>query len=171
MSWHTTALFLKADFVQDHAGLLEKLGFGGAAPAGATTFDEAASFSNDGIAIGGADGWTILVGSLAMFAIDPGGLAEIAKKADAFQMILEGASDTAGFTWYTGGKRVRDWLSQQGEVLTDEGKPLAAEKKAFGKPKIDAEQAVLKLAEALTLPYEKWEAAEYTQYELPDDAG
>jgi hypothetical protein len=170
MSWHATALFIKADYSMDHVGLLSKLGFDGAEGAGEISFDDAASSSNDGVAIGTADGWTILVGSLMLMTVDPDGVAAIAESADVFEMILEGASDTAGFTCYSGGKLKRDWMSQEGEVIKDEGAPLPEEKKAFGKSKRDGEQAVLALAEALTLPYEKWESAEYTLYELPEDA-
>ena len=169
MSWHATALVINADYSMDHAGLLSKLGFDGAEAGDAISFDDAASSDNDGVAIGTADGWTILVGSLMLMIVDPDGLAEVAKTADVFQMILEGASDTAGFTWYSGGKLKREWMSQEGEVFKNEGTPLPEEKKAFGKRKIDSEQAVLALAEALTLPYEKWESAEYTLYDLPED--
>jgi len=166
MSWHTNALLIRGDQTADVVGLLEALGLPGAEPGGRVSLDEAASFDNEGVAVGAGHGWTALWGGLALFAVDDNTIAELSKTTDIFQMMLEGASDTAGFSWWTGGKRVRDWLSQAGADVKNDGKPLPEEKKAFAGR--DHEQGVLNLMERLTLPYEKLESIRYRMYEVPD---
>jgi hypothetical protein len=168
MSWHTNAILIQGDFSKDYPALFKKLGLRGAKAGQLVSFDEAASTFNDGAAIGAVDGWTAIWGNLALYLIDPDGLARIARKADIFQMMLEGTSGTAGFTWYTGGKLVRDWMRQAGKVVKDEGKPLAAEKPAFAKR--DDEQAVLQLLMKLTLPLKNLQAIQYCMYEVSEDA-
>ena len=166
MSWHAGAIIIRGDHSADPVGLLERLGLPGAEAGGPVSLDEAASLDNEGVAIGAGHGWTALWGGLALYAVDDEGVAELAKTADVFQMMLEGASDTAGFSWWTGGKRVRDWLVQAGEAIKNAGKKLPEEKKAFvGR---DHEQGVLYLMERLTLPYEKLESIRYRMYQFPD---
>jgi hypothetical protein len=166
MSWHASAILIRGDHTADIVGLLESLGLPGAEPGGRVSLDEAASLDNEGVAVGAGHGWTALWGGLALFAVDDDGVAELAKTADVFQMMLEGASDTAGFSWWVGGKRVRDWLVQAGESVKNAGKKLPQEKAAFAGR--DHEQAVLNLMERLTLPYEKLESIRYRMYELPE---
>jgi hypothetical protein len=168
MSWHTNAILIKGDFSKDYPGLLAKLGLPGARAGEKVSFDDAASASNDGVAVGTAEGWTALWGNLALYMIDDKALARIARKADVFQMMLEGTSGTAGFSWYTGGKMVRDWMRQEDRIVKNEGKPLAEEKKAFTRR--DDEQAVLRLLMGLTLPLNKLQAIRYRVYEFPEDA-
>src|SRR5438105_293609 len=133
MSWHTNAILIESDFSKDYPGLLTKLGLQGAMAGEMTSFDEAASTFNEGVAVGTVDGWTALWGSTPLYMINEKGLAKIARKADVFQMMLEGTSGTAGFTWYTGGKIVRDWMRQEDKIVKNQGEPLAEEKKAFAK--------------------------------------
>ncbi len=85
-----------------------------------------------------------------MFEISSDKLAEISSDCAVFEMMLEGSSGTAGFSWYTGGEKVREYLSQAGEIIKDEGTQLAAEGEGFAED--DAEQAVLDLMTQLTLP-------------------
>jgi hypothetical protein len=166
MSWHTTALLIRKDYSKDFSALLATLGLEGAELDGLTTFDEATSSANDGIAIGYADGWTVLWGNVTLLFVDQDAIEKIAKKTDVFTMILEGASDTAGFTWYTGGKQVRDWMRQAGEIIENVGRALPIEKKAFAKN--DDEQAVLQIMLQLTLSLEALEGIRYEQYNLSD---
>ena len=107
-------------------------------------------------------------GNMALYMVDDKRLTKIARKADIFQMMLEGTSGTAGFTWYTGGKMVRDWMRQEDKIVKNQGEPLAEEKKAFTKR--DDEQAVLHLLMSLTLPLKKLQTIEYQMYEFAEDA-
>jgi hypothetical protein len=168
MSWHTNAILIKADFSADYRGLLEKLGLHGAEAGAMVSLDDAASASSEGVAAGTTGGWTALWGNLALYMIDQDGLAGIAQQADVFQMTLEGASGTAGFTWWIGGKVVRDWMRQAGEVIKKVGKRLPQEKEAFADS--DDEQAVLEMLVRLTLPWEELEAISYRMYEFSEDA-
>jgi hypothetical protein len=128
MSWHTNAILIKSDLSKDYEGLFEKLGLEGGEAAGEISFDDAAASDNEGVAVATVKGWTALFGSMVLFMVDDKGLAKIAKKADVFQLTLEGASATAGFTWWSGGKVVRNWMRQDGKVLKNEGKPARGEK-------------------------------------------
>jgi hypothetical protein len=166
MSWHTTAILIKSDFSGDFPGLLDKLGLHGAEPGGRVSFDEASSVSNDGVAAGTVDGWTALWGSVALFMVDDNELAKIAKKADVFHMILEGASGSAGFSWYSGGKLVRDWMRQEGKIINNQGTPLPGEKKAFANR--DDEQAVLHLLMSLTGSLKRLDAIQYQMFEFSE---
>lgn len=167
MSWHTNAILIKSDFSDDYDGLFEKLGLEGGEREGSVSFDDAASRFNEGVAIVTVKGWTALFGSMVLFMVDDKGLAKIAKKADVFQMTLEGTSATAGFTWWSGGKVVRNWMRQDGKVIKNEGKPLPEEKKAFAK--IDDEQAVLQMLMSLTLPFKDLQGKKYQMYSFPED--
>jgi len=112
-------------------------------------------------------GWTALFGNMVLFMVDDKALAKIAKKADVFQMTLEGSSGTAGFTWWAGGKVIRNWMRQEDKVMKNEGKPLPEEKKAFAKN--DDEQSVLQMLMALTLPFKDLQGIEYQMYSFPED--
>jgi len=166
MSWHTTGQLIKADLSADYPALLQKLGLNAVATGDTISFDDATSSSNEDIAIAAVDGWTALWSNIGLLMVDSDGVAELARTADVFQLVLEGASDTAGFSWWTG-RLVRDWMRQAGDVVKDEGKPLPQEKKAFAGN--DDEQAVLSLLTRLTLPYERLEAVEYEVFELSYD--
>lgn len=167
MSWHTNALLINRDYSGQHERLLEQLGLTGAESAGPISWDEAASFENEGVGIASGNGWTALFGGVALFMVDDEALAKIAKTADVFQMMLAGSSDTAGFTVWRGGKVIRDWLRQQGDLIKNEGPPLPAEKKAFAKN--DDEGAVLDLLSALTLPSRDLAGLQFELYSVPDD--
>jgi hypothetical protein len=166
MSWHTGAILIRGDHSADVVGLLDTLGMPGAVPGEPVSLEEASSLDNEGVAVGCGHGWTALWGCLPIWGVSEDGLAAVARSADVFWMLLEGASDTAGFAWWTGGKRVRDWLSQAGDAVKDEGKRLPPEKAAFAGR--DHEQAVLNLMERLTLPYDQLESIDYRQYSVPD---
>lgn len=167
MSWHAGAVLIRGDHTADVVGLLNTLGITGAEPGEPISFEEASSSDNPGVAVGFGSGWTALWGCVPLWAVGDDELADVARSADVFWMLLEGASDTAGFSWWADGKRVRDWLCQAGEVVKDEGRRLPEERKAFADG--DHEQAVLNLMERLTLPYAKLEAIEYRLYEVPED--
>jgi hypothetical protein len=169
MSWHTNALLIGADFSKDYPGLLKKLGLEGGEVGEMVSFDDAASIDDESVAIATVDGWTALWGCIGLYMVDDKGLAKIAKKADVFEMILEGSSGTAGFSWWTGGKKVRDWMRQDGKMIKDEGEPLPQEKKAFAKKDSD-EQAVLRMLMSLTLTLKKLQDIEYQMYELSEVA-
>lgn len=166
MSWHTSAILINADMSKDLDSLFETLGIGGAEAGESVSFEDASSPSSEGVAVGFVDGWTVLWGNLALLMIDDDGVAEFAKSADVFQMTLEGASGTAGFTWYAGGRLTRDWMRQEGELLKNRGKKLPEEKDAFATH--DDEQAVWQILIALTVPYKKLETISYQLYSLPD---
>jgi hypothetical protein len=168
MSWHTIGIFIQKDYSADVGGMLGKLGLNGAIPQQRVSFDGATCGDDEGVAVGVIDGWTVLWGGVAMYGVDEDGLAEIAKKVRIFQILLEGTSGTAGFTWWAGGKCVRDWMSQEGEVFKNEGTPLPEEKRAFAKR--DHEQAVLQLLTSLTVPFQRLESIEYRMYEIPEDS-
>src|SRR6476646_7678347 len=122
MSWHTGAVLIHRDYSADVVGLLGTLGIPGAEPGGPISFEEASSSDNEGVAVGHGHGWTALWGGVPLWGVSDDGLADVARSADVFWMLLEGASDTAGFSWWTDGKRARDWLCQAGETIKDEGR-------------------------------------------------
>jgi hypothetical protein len=167
MSWHTNTILVKADLSKDYAGVFKQLGLGDAEPGGMVSFDAAAATFNEGVAVATLEGWTALWGNMALFMIKKEGVAEIARKADVFEMLLEGTSGTAGFTWWTGGKQARRWMRQAGKVIANEGKPLPAEKAAFASN--DDEQAVLQILTALTLPLKRLAEIKYRMYAVPDE--
>lgn len=168
MSWHTNALLIHRDFSGNYEELFERLGLVGAEEVDQIDFDDAASSTNEGIAIATIEGWTTLWGGIMMFMIDSDQLTEIAKEGDVFEMMLEGASGTAGFTWYSKGRQVRDYLSQGGETINDDGKPLPIEAAAFSSG--DEEQAVLQIMEKMTLPFSTLSNATYQLFEFADGA-
>jgi hypothetical protein len=168
MSWHTSAILIKADFSKQHMKLFKTLDLNGAEVGDMISFEEATATDNEGVAIGTVDGWTALWGNTALYMVDDEGLASIAKKATIFQMTLEGTSSTAGFSWWTGGTRIRDWMRQDGKVIKNEGKPLPEENAAFTKR--DDEQAVLQILCKLTVPFERLEAIEYQLYGFDEEA-
>jgi hypothetical protein len=167
MSWHTTGLLIKADHSNDYPGLLQKLGLAATETGETVSFDEATSVSNEGVAVATVDGWTALWSCIGMLMVDDDGVVDLARSADVLQVVLEGASATAGFTWRTGGRTVRDWMRQGGDVVKDEGEPLPEEQSAF--TGADDEQAILRLLESLTLPYDRLESVEYQMFELSLD--
>jgi hypothetical protein len=120
MSWHTNAVLIRSDFSADYVGLFDRLGLPGGVAAGTVSFDDAASVSNEGVAAGTASGWTVLVGSFHLLTVDDKALAKIAKTCEVFQMVLEGISGTAGFTWRaarsfeTGCARAVKWSRTRG---------------------------------------------------------
>lgn len=167
MSWHTNGILIHADFSGDFPGLLDKLGLQGSEPVEVVSFDDATAGDSEGVAVGFVDGWTALWGSFALLGVDEDQLAKIAKKSNVFQLLLEGASGTAGFTWWANGKRLRDWMSQEGEVFKNEGTPLPDEKKSFAKR--DHEQGVLQLLTSLTVPIKRLQSIDYQMFELSED--
>lgn len=165
MSWHTNGVLIRSDHSKDFPALLARLGLPGAVEGEPVDFDEATSVGNFGVAAGVVDGWTALWG-FGVIALDAAAFAEISRRAAVFQVVLEGTSDTAGFGWWVGGERVRDWLHQGGELLRNEGDPLPGEKKAFAGR--DREQAVLKLMTELTVSFKKLAGITYRMYEIPE---
>ena len=166
MSWHTNAVLIRKDFTGNYAALFDRLGLVGAEEDAQIDFDEAASSSNEGIAIATIDGWTALWGGLPMFMLDTEQLPKISEQGDVFEMILEGASGTAGFSWYSLGNKVRDYLSQGGEIINNEGKPLAIEDAAFSIG--DEEEAVLQIMEKMTLSLSRLSNATYTLFKFEE---
>ena len=132
------------------------------------SFEDAASAFNDGVAVGTVDGWTALWGNMALYLVDDKAVGKIAKKVDLFQMMLEGTSATAGFTWYAGGKLVRDWMRQEEKIVKNRGAPFPEEKQAFAKR--DDEQAVLHLLKSLTLLLKRLQAIQYHMYAFSEDS-
>ncbi|WP_425613617.1 hypothetical protein NA78x_003452 [Anatilimnocola sp. NA78] len=167
MSWHTCGILIKADYSDDYPALLEKLGLGAATPGEMVSFDEASSSSCEGVAIGTLGGWTSIWGNFVLLMIDDDAVTTISKNADVFQLLLEGASCTAGFTFHSGGKLVRDWMRQEDNVVKDVGKPLPLEETAF--KEADDEQAVLQLASAMTIQVQNWHFTKFQTFNLSDD--
>lgn len=168
MSWHTNAIVIKGDYSADYPSLFEKLGLTGANRGGAVSFKEASSTFSEGVGAATVEGWTGLWGNMALLMISNEAVGEATKDTVAFQMILEGTSDTAGFTLWKNGKVIRQWMRQAGEMVKEEGDPLPEEKDAFADD--DDEQAVLQLLERFTLPMEKFMNAPYQMYNFPEEA-
>jgi hypothetical protein len=164
MSWHTNGILIHSEFGKDPQRVLAALDVEADEFGSSISFDEAASSTHDGIAVGFIDGWTLIFGGIAMFEISSDKLAEISSDCAVFEMMLEGSSGTAGFNWYTGGEKVREYLSQAGEIIKDEGTQLAAEGEGFAED--DAEQAVLDLMTHLTLPFARINACQFTLFDL-----
>ncbi|MFO0941915.1 MAG: hypothetical protein U0930_14285 [Pirellulales bacterium] len=164
MSWHTNAVLIHSDFDQDFDQLFERLDLNPFEMDSEVEFDSVASSSNDGIGVSFIDGWTVLFGGFAMYSIASENLAAISEQFDIFEMMLEGSSDTAGFSWYQVGAKIREYLIQADEVIKDEGEPLDIEQLAFASG--DAEQAILQIMTNLTLPFDKLESARFTLFDV-----
>lgn len=164
MSWHTNAVLIHSEFGKDLEQVFQAIGLEPIEIDCDVAFDEVASSSNDCIGVGFVDGWTVLFGGLSMYSIDSDSLAEISKKFEVFEMMLEGSSGTAGFSWYQNGEKVREYLIQAGEVIKDEGESLDIEQEAFRGG--DSEEAILKLMTNLTVPYNKLDTTNFTLFDL-----
>lgn len=146
MSWHASGVIVRVATPEGgYAAFLRSLGLGEPTFERAATFDDA--LGGDGVAVASVDGWTCAWGELLV--VDDGALAALA--CDAFAFVLEGTSDTYLFEWWAEGVRKRKRLSQAGEVVIDEGKPLPGEKAIF-RAEADEEERVFALIEKLTLP-------------------
>lgn len=167
MSWHTTAILIKDDDSGTDEALFKKLGIKGAAPEGIASFEDATSSLNEGVAVGEAKGWKVLLGSLLLFLVEDDVLAKLGKRSEVFHMVVEGASNTAGFSWWSGGKLQRSWLRQEDQIINDEGKPLPVEAIAFANS--DDEQGVLGVWMATTLSFEELESVRFRMYSIPED--
>jgi hypothetical protein len=164
MSWHTNAVLIHSEFGKDHEQVFQAIGLEPIEIDCDVAFDDVASSSNDGIGIGFVDGWTVLFGGLSMYSIDSDNLAAISQQFEVFEMMLEGSSGTAGFSWYRDGEKVREYLIQAGEVIIDEGEPLDIEQDAFSGG--DAEDTILELMTKLTVPFNKLETTNFTLFDL-----
>ena len=164
MSWHTNAVLIHSEFGRDLDQVFQAIGLEPIEIDSEVAFDEVASSSNDGIGVGFVDGWTALFGGLSMYAIDSDNLAAISQQFEVFEMMLEGSSGTAGFSWYQHGEKVREYLIQADEVIKDEGEPLDIEQEAFRGG--DSEDAILDLMTKLTVPYNKLDTTNFTLFDL-----
>lgn len=162
MSWQTNALLIQKDFSDDFLGMFSKLGLNGAELAGTISFDDAASFSNEGVAAEVVNGWTALWGHIPLYMVKEECLQELAVYADIFQMYLEGTSGTAGFSWWCEGKSARKYVRQAGTETKNEGTPLPFEASVFDNN--DDEQAVLQILETLTVPLKELSAVPYQHF-------
>jgi hypothetical protein len=169
MSWHSSAILIRAERLSDHALLLDSLGFPGATEIGPIDFDTATSVQvfdalegGLGAAVASVDGWVSIWGPFLV--ADPDAMARLSSGGSALTLILEGASGTAGFEWFRDGALRRRWLDQGGDLIHDEGDPLPEED---GAPTNDREGRVLFLLQRLTLPLGSLADAEYTLYGFP----
>ena len=169
MSWHTSALLIRADHLPGHAFLLGRLGFAGATEVGPIDFDAATSVmvldeleGGLGAAVAAVGGWVSIWGPFLV--ADPVALADLSRGGSALTLMLEGASGTAGFEWFRNGRLRRRWLVQAGDVIHDEGEPLPEEAEVPDDP----EARVLALLGRLALSVDVLADAEYILYRLPD---
>ena len=75
-------------------------------------------------------------------------LAILSKEAEVFSFMLAGTSDTAAFTHFVGGARIRCLLMQEGAAALDIGTPSAVESAVIAETP-DMEDAVFSIAERL----------------------
>lgn len=171
MSWHTSAILIRAEHLPGRPFLLGRLGFPGATEVGPIDFDAATSIGlldddheGEGVAaVASVDGWVSIWGPF--LAADPDALADFSRGGAALTLILEGVSGTAGFEWFLDGTLLRRWLVQADDVVEDEGDPLPEEEES---PADDPEGRVLDLLGRLALPVGRLGEAEYTLYRFPD---
>jgi hypothetical protein len=169
MSWHSSAILIRAESPPGDPFLLGLLGFPGATEVGPIDFDTATSVQvfdalegGLGAAVGMVDGWASIWGPLLV--ADPDAVGHLSRGGTALTLMLEGASGTAGFEWFRDGTLLRRWLVQ-GDLIHDEGDPLREEREA---PANDHEGRVLFLLERLALPLGTLAGASYTLYRFPD---
>ena len=131
MSWHSSAILIRADSLPGDTFLLGRLGFPGATEVGPIDFDTAASVAvfealegGLGAAVTRVDGWVSIWGPLLV--ADPDAVGHLSRGGAALTLMLEGASGTAGFEWFRDGTLLRRWLVQ-GDLIHDEGDPLPDE--------------------------------------------
>jgi hypothetical protein len=170
MSWHTSAILIRADDLPDGADLLDRLGFRGATEIGPIDFEDATSIGifdalegGLGAAVASVDGWLSIWGP--MLVADSHAVADLSRDGAALTLMLEGASGTAGFEWFRDGTLIRRWLVQGRDVIHDEGDPLPEESEA---PAGDREGRVLYLLKRLALPVVTLDGAAYTLYSFRD---
>lgn len=164
MSWHTNAIFIHADFGEMPENVFRALDLEFELVDTDVTFDEVSSSSNDGIGVSFVNGWTVIFGGMPMFSIGSSSLLKIAKDSDVFEMMLEGSSGTAGFSWYSDGEIAREYLSQEGEIIKDEGEKLALENDI--EPIKDNEQFVLQVMIGLTIAFPALSSARFSIFEI-----
>ncbi len=169
MSWHTSAILIRAEDLPGHAFLLGRLGFPGATEIGPIDFEGATSIGvfdmlegSLGAAVASVDGWISIWGPFLV--ADSDAVAHLSRGGAALSLMLEGASGTAGFEWFRDGTLLRRWLVQGSDVIHDEGDPLPEESHA---PTGDREGRVLFLLQRLALPLRALDGAEYTLYSFP----
>ncbi len=171
MSWHTSAILIRAERPSDQVALLDALGFPGATEVGPIDFESATSVmllealeGGLGAAVAWVGGWVSIWGPFLV--ADPDALArQSSDGGGALTLILEGASGTAGFEWFRDGTLLRRWLVQEGQIMQDEGDPLPEED---GAPADDPEARVLLVLERLALSLGTLDSVEYTLYRFPD---
>jgi hypothetical protein len=170
MSWHTSAILIRAESLPGIPFLLGLLGFRGATEIGPIDFETATSIEvldalegGLGAAVATVGGWVSIWGPLLV--ADPDAVARLSSGGAAMTLMLEGASGTAGFEWFRDGSLLRRWLVQADDIIHGEGDPLPEESEA---PAHDQEGRVLFLLERLTLPLSQLANAEYTSYHIAD---
>jgi hypothetical protein len=170
MSWHSSAILIRAESPPGDALLLGLLGFPGAVEIGPIDFEAATSMEilealegGTGAAVASVEGWVSIWGPFLV--ADSDAVAHLSRGGAALTLILEGASGTAGFEWFHDGSLLRRWFAQGGEILQDEGDLLPEERDADDD---DHESRVLHLIEQLTLPLGILAQPQYALYRFPD---
>jgi len=181
MSWHTSALVIEGPQVDRGAQLLADLGLPGKRDVGAVSGDDAGASDLEGRAIAAVAGWTVVWDPM-MFVPDElddlegmfetglwaagveSALLRLSHSSRIYSFVVEGSSDTYGFTWHVGGVRRRLWVSQSGAVALEDGSPLP-EELAAAPEEPDEEQRMFLLMEKLTgVSIEMASTAEYRRF-------
>jgi hypothetical protein len=165
MSWHTSGLVIHlATPEKEYQAFLETLELEDPVFRKKASFDDAVS--EEGIAIASMDGWTSVWGALLI--VSDRVLKRLSKTANAYAFLMEGASGSYMFEWWTKGSCKRKRFIQEGEIGIDHGKPLPEENEVIAKED-DDEQRILLLLEKLTIPFRKLTKPEYHVFEVEDE--
>jgi len=136
MSWKFAGIIFKKDYRGSYPNLLDRLGVEFYQSAEGFTFSHAINRENQATALGFVNGNTMLLHHLLPYdcSYEPGrsgpldGVLEaLSLEADIMNYIIDGVSGTYCFSVFSGGKRIRRWAVEPGNVLCDEGEPVAAE--------------------------------------------
>lgn len=177
MSWKFGAALLRGDHTNDLSSLWSRLGLKRVATDEEVTLGDATSSRFEATAVGALGGATLILDQFLPYNCSfedddlwwfDEQLVEFSKHDDALVVLLDGVSGTYGFSFFSGGERVRRRSVVPGYGEIDEGEAIAGEG-----PSEDHEARIFSLISQLTGM--TWtqaltdETLKLTVWERPDD--
>lgn len=169
MSWHTSIIAVKAPSM-DETQLANSLGYYNSS--NSVNFEIATSSSLEGSAFAKCNDW--IIGTSGIFWFDLGRvaekLAEIPGIEIAISILAEGASGTYAFELVENGELVRRVVSQENEIVEEEGSLTKYEKIHGVEPiTVDGESHVMAILAEHIAPFDDFFKTEFDVYEASLD--
>jgi hypothetical protein len=174
-------------FIQSHAGkagahFFDYLGLPGAQFKRTLTWDEAGSLMIEGRCLGVVDRWTVVTDPTMFIVVGDeielpnrglfpcvieSRLPGFTQKGPVVGVSLEANTGTYGISVWNRGQKRRLLIIQGGNVIRSEGDPLPEEIEAL-KSSEDLEQGMLRIVQALTVPFTKCAETPFSEYVFDD---